>query len=79
MPVPNDWNISCKWEQDGVLRVEDPRGLCPFCRKPTTFQIQAMVPLPGNMRMANTLPTSRLQGTDLPSTNDSTIWHRVFP
>lgn len=54
MPVPEDWNISCKWEQNGTLSVEDPRGLCPYCRRSTTFAIEAMALHPRNVRMANT-------------------------
>jgi hypothetical protein len=53
MPIPADWNIRCNWEKSGIhLKVEDPRGLCPHCRKPSTFAIQAAVLSP-SMRMAN--------------------------
>ncbi len=53
MPIPEDWNISCRWELNGTkLAVYDPRGVCPHCRKPSTFEIQAAVTLP-SVRTAN--------------------------
>jgi len=53
MPIPEDWNIHYEWEMHGLnLIVQDPRGLCPHCRKASTFTIQSRVLVPG-VRMAN--------------------------
>jgi hypothetical protein len=53
MPIPEDWKIRTTWDNNSLLNVEDPRGLCPHCRKPSTFAIQAQVVLPTSYRAAN--------------------------
>ena len=53
MPMPNDWKIELKWEQNGLLNLSDPRGTCPHCRNASTFAIQATVAYPGNYRQPN--------------------------
>jgi len=51
MPIPEDWNVRFTWGGNQSVVVDDPRGLCAHCRKPSTFTIQAAVILP-----ATTMP-----------------------
>ena len=47
MPIPEDWNIHLEWAPpNGWLKVEDPRGMCPYCRKPSTFAVETFVAVP---------------------------------
>lgn len=54
MPIPADWKIQLKWLPNGELDFRDPRGICPYCRVPSTFKLRAAVVLPNAQRTANT-------------------------
>jgi hypothetical protein len=54
MSIPADWKMEVEWLGDGTLKYQDPRGICPWCRVPSTFLIRASVVLPQPRRTANT-------------------------
>jgi hypothetical protein len=41
MPIPADWDIRYSWGPNNIMTAADPRGICPHCRKSSTFAIQA--------------------------------------